>query len=189
MGNVEVVAYRPSWPLRFAELRDAYAAALRQGAVPVVAIEHVGSTAVPGLAAKPVIDVDVVVEPADVERAVAALGRIGFTPSAGVGVPGQTAFATPERFRPSNTYVVEADSTALRNHLAVRDVLRADDGLRDEYAATKTRAAATAADVTAYLAAKDAVLERILRRAGLSDADRAEIAAANRAIVARGALG
>ncbi|MGU3408477.1 GrpB family protein [Microbacterium sp. M1A1_1b] len=189
MGRVEVVEYRPAWPARFAELRDAYADALRIADVPVVAIEHVGSTAVPGLAAKPVIDVDVVVGATEVDAAAAALGRIGFRRSAATGVPGRVAFVTPERFRPSNTYVVVDGSLALRNHLAVRDVLRADPSLRDEYAAVKRHAAADAADIDAYLAMKEAVLTRVLQRAGLSAADLAGIAAANRAIAARGALG
>lgn len=189
MGNAEVVEYRSEWPQRFAELRDAFDAALRAGAVPCRAIEHVGSTAVPGLAAKPVVDVDVVVGAEDVDAAVRALERIGFHVSAGTGVPDRVAFVTPERFRPSNTYVVTAGSLALRNHLAVRDVLRADDPLRDEYAEVKRHAAATAPDLDAYLAMKDAVLDRVLVRAGLSPEDRAGIAAANRAITERGALG
>lgn len=189
MARVQVVAYRDEWADRFGELQDAYAAALRASGTPPVAIEHVGSTAVPGLAAKPVIDVDVVVAAPDVDAAVRALSRIGFERSAGVGVPGRVALVTPERFRPSNTYVVTDGSLALRIHLAVRDVLRADPALRDEYGAVKLRAAETAADIDAYLAAKDEVIDRILRRAGLSDEDRAAIASANRAIAARGALG
>ena len=189
MANVRVVAYREAWAGRFGELRDAYAAALGTSGLTPIAIEHVGSTAVPGLAAKPVIDVDVVVGASDVDLAVRALGLIGFEPSGAGGVPGRVAFVTPERFRPSNTYVVTAGSLALRNHLAVRDVLRSDRALRDEYGMVKLRAAETAADIDAYLAAKSEVLERILRRAGLSDEDRAAIAAANRAIAERGALG
>lgn len=189
VARVQVVAYRDVWARRFGELRDADAAALGAAGLTPVAIEHVGSTAVPGLAAKPVIDVDVVVSASDVDAAVGALGRIGFEPSGGVGVPGRVAFVTPERFRPSNTYVVTAGSLALRNHLAVRDVLRADPALRDEYGAVKLRAAETAVDIDAYLAAKNEVIERILRRAGLSDEDRAAIASANQAIAERGALG
>lgn len=189
MGNVEVVEYRSLWRVRFAELRDAYAAALEASGVAVRGIEHVGSTAVPGLAAKPVIDVDVVVAATDVAAAVRALALIGFRVSAGGDVPGRVAFVTPERFRPSNTYVVVAGSLALRNHLAVRDTLRADDALRDEYAAVKRDAAARASDLDDYRAMKDAVLGRILRRAGLSAEDLAGITAANRAIADRGALG
>ncbi|HLU31019.1 MAG TPA: GrpB family protein, partial [Acidimicrobiia bacterium] len=57
--RIEVVAYDPGWPERFEAIRAQLGEALN--AVEVLAIEHVGSTSVPGLAAKPVIDVDVVV--------------------------------------------------------------------------------------------------------------------------------
>jgi GrpB-like predicted nucleotidyltransferase (UPF0157 family) len=186
---IEVVEYREAWPERFTELRAAYGEALRIAGVHVQKIEHVGSTAVPGLSAKPVIDVDVVVTSAEADAAVAALAGLGFMPRGDLGIPGRLAFSAPARFAPTNTYVVEGNSLALRNHLAVRDVLRADPALRDEYGEVKRRAAASAADIDEYLLLKSDVLDRILRRAGLSDDDRAEIAATNRSITVRGAQG
>jgi GrpB-like predicted nucleotidyltransferase (UPF0157 family) len=57
---IAVVEYDPAWPGRFEQLRQEYAAAMVAAGVPVVAIEHVGSTSVPGLAAKPVIDCDII---------------------------------------------------------------------------------------------------------------------------------
>jgi GrpB-like predicted nucleotidyltransferase (UPF0157 family) len=77
---VTVVDPDPSWPERFEGLRQEYAGALGAAGVPVVAIEHVGSTAVPGLAAKPVIDVDIVVAEQDVRNACAVLATLGFAP-------------------------------------------------------------------------------------------------------------
>lgn len=185
---IEVVEYRASWPERFAELRAAYDAALDEAGVPH-RTEHVGSTSVPGLAAKPVIDVDVVVAPADVPEAVGALAAIGFVPRGELGIPGREAFRTPERFAPSNTYVVAEGSLAFRNHLGVRDALRADDALRDEYAAVKRRAAAVATDIDDYLDRKSAVLDRVLLAAGLTAEERASIVGATRGITDRGARG
>jgi GrpB-like predicted nucleotidyltransferase (UPF0157 family) len=185
---IELADYDPRWPARFTELRTAYSAALDAAGVGH-RIEHVGSTSIPGLAAKPVIDIDVVVAPSDVPAAVTALAGIGFRPLGDLGVPGREAFVTPERFAPTNTYVVAEGALALRNHLAVRDVLREDDALRDEYAAVKREAAAGSADVGDYLLRKSAVLSRILDRAGLTPAEREEIAATNRAIADRGARG
>jgi GrpB-like predicted nucleotidyltransferase (UPF0157 family) len=141
---------------------------------------------VPGLAAKPIIDVDVIVEAADAELASRALTHIGFEARGDLGVPGRIAFFTPEQFAPSNTYVITAGSLALRNHLAVRDVLRADPALRDEYAAVKRQAASTAGNPGEYLVLKSSVLDKILRLAGLSSKERAEIAKVNRSIAARG---
>ncbi|MCS6556372.1 GrpB family protein [Curtobacterium flaccumfaciens] len=189
---IEVVEYRSSWPERFRQLHDAYAAALDDADVPFRSIEHVGSTSVPGLAAKPVLDVDVVVDAADVPAAVAAMAAmatIGFEPLGELGVPDRQAFRAPERFAPTNTYVVAAGSLALRNHLAVRDVLRADPVLRDEYAAVKRRAATEAEDIDDYIERKSDVLSRVLRAGGLTDDERAAITATNRQITDRGAGG
>ncbi|MCS6562494.1 MULTISPECIES: GrpB family protein [Curtobacterium] len=186
---IEVVEYRPAWSERFRQLHDAYAAALDAAAVPFRSIEHVGSTSVPGLAAKPVLDVDVVVDAADVPAAVAAMAMIGFESRGELGVPGRQAFRTPERFAPTNTYVITVRSLALRNHLALRDVLRADPALRDEYAAVKRRAASEAEDIDDYIERKSEVLGRILHAGGLSDDERAAITATNRRITDRGAAG
>jgi GrpB-like predicted nucleotidyltransferase (UPF0157 family) len=185
---IEVVEYRAEWRDRFEVLRDAYSTALDAAGVPH-RIEHVGSTSVPGLAAKPVVDVDVVVAERDVAAAVGVLATIGFAPRGDLGIAGREAFRTPDRFAPSNTYVVAEGSLALRNHLGVRDVLRADDALRDEYAAVKRRAGQDAVDIDAYIARKSDVLDRILRAAGLTDEERVSIAASTRGITGRGAAG
>ena len=65
--------------------------------VPVVAIEHVGSTSVPGLAAKPVIDCDIVVAGQDVAAASGVLAGLGFRPLGERGIPLRWAFTEPER--------------------------------------------------------------------------------------------
>ena len=70
-----MVEYDPDWPRKFDHLRREYAAAMTAAGVPVVAIEHVGSTSVPGLAAKPVIDCDIVVAGQDVPAASTAALR------------------------------------------------------------------------------------------------------------------
>jgi GrpB-like predicted nucleotidyltransferase (UPF0157 family) len=75
---IVVVEYNPAWPQRFERLRREYTRAMAAAGVPVVAIEHVGSTSVRGLAAKPVIDCDIVVAGQDVAAASQALTRLGF---------------------------------------------------------------------------------------------------------------
>ena len=172
---IEVRDYDSAWPEKFAALRDEYARALTAAGVPVVAIEHVGSTSVPGLAAKPVIDCDIVVAAQHVASASGVLESLGFEPRGELGIPERWAFWEPERLIGTNTYVVLAGSLALRNHLAVRDALRADDVLRDEYGAAKKRVAATAADIYEYGAGKNHVVQRILDAAGLPEAERESI--------------
>ena len=172
-----VVEYDRAWPERFAALRDEYATAMAAAGVPVAAIEHVGSTSVPGLAAKPIIDCDIVVADADVAAAATVLVTLGFAPEGELGIPQRWAFKEPARLSGTNTYVVVADCLSLRNHLAVRDVLRADAALRAEYAAVKREAGARAATIDDYGQAKSAIVQKILAAAGLTAAERASIAA------------
>jgi GrpB-like predicted nucleotidyltransferase (UPF0157 family) len=170
-----VAEYDPAWPARFEQLRSEYAEAMAAGGVPVAAIEHVGSTAVPGLAAKPVIDCDIVVAAPDVAAASQVLESLGFMPLGELGIPLRWAFQEPERLAPTNTYVIVQDSLSLRNHLAVRDTLRADPKLREQYAAVKRTAGALAANIDDYGGRKNAMVQRILAAAGLTAAERAAI--------------
>jgi len=173
---ITVVEYDPAWPQRFEVLRREYAAAMAAARVPFVAIEHVGSTSVPGLAAKPVIDCDIVVREADVAAAGNVLMSLGFTPLGELGIPQRWAFREPARLAGTNTYVIVDGCLSLRNHRAVRDVLRADAALRDEYAEVKRQAGARAANIDEYGQAKSDMVQKILAAAGLTDAERASIA-------------
>lgn len=144
--------------------------------MPVAAIEHIGSTSVPGLVAKPIIDCDIVVSESDVPAAGSVLVSLGFIPEGELGMPQRWAFKEPQRLSGTNTYVIVAGCLSLRNHLAVRDVLRGDPALREEYAAVKRRAGIHAANIDEYGQAKAAVVQKILAAAGLTDAERAAIA-------------
>ena len=172
---IVVVDYDPDWPRRFEDLRLEYAGAMAAAEVPVVAIEHVGSTSVPGLAAKPVIDCDIVVAEQDVPAASRVLTDLGFMPEGDLGIPLRWAFKEPERLARTNTYVVVQGSLSLRNHVAVRDILRTDPDLREQYAAVKRQAGATAANIDEYGRAKNAMVQHILAAAGLTEAERAAI--------------
>jgi GrpB-like predicted nucleotidyltransferase (UPF0157 family) len=172
---IVVVEYDSVWPQRFEQLRQEYTEAMSSAKVPVAAIEHVGSTSVPGLAAKPVIDCDIVVARQDVAAASRALMALGFTPLGELGIPLRWAFKEPPRLTGTNTYVIVEGSLSLRNHLAVRDLLRADPHFRREYAAVKRWAGATAANIDDYGHAKNAMVQQILAAAGLTDAERASI--------------
>ncbi|GAA2758301.1 GrpB family protein [Actinopolymorpha rutila] len=171
-----VEEYDPAWPERFRALRDEYEAAMAAAGVPFVAIEHVGSTSVPGLAAKPVIDCDIVVDEAHVAAASEVLVSLGFVPLGELGIPQRWAFRTPDRLTGTHTYVIVDGCLSLRNHLALRDVLRSDAALREEYSAVKRQAGALAADIDEYGRLKTDMVQRILAAAGLTDAERASIA-------------
>jgi GrpB-like predicted nucleotidyltransferase (UPF0157 family) len=174
-GVISVVEYDPAWPERFERLRRLYARAMAAAGVPVLAIEHVGSTSVPDLAAKPIIDCDIVVSRPHVDAASEALIGLGFTPLGELGIPLRWAFSEPARLSGTNTYVVVDGSLSLRNHLAVRDTLRANSDLRDKYGTVKIRLGATVANIDEYGQGKNATVQQILAAAGLTDAERAAI--------------
>lgn len=176
--HVDVREYDPAWADAFLEVREELERLLE--GVPVEAIEHVGSTSVPGLAAKPVLDIDIVVTADALVPAIEALGRGGYEHRGDLGISDRHAFREPDSGPKRNVYVVLEGSLSLRNHLAVRDVLRRNDALRDEYGALKLQLASEDLDsMFEYIARKSPVVQRILEAAGLSDAERAEIAAAN----------
>jgi GrpB-like predicted nucleotidyltransferase (UPF0157 family) len=160
---VVVVDYDPSWPTTFRRLRDRLAATLGPLAV---AIEHVGSTAVPGLAAKPIIDLDVVIaDRTDLSAVIRRLRPLGYHHEGDLGVPGREAFTTPAGAPPHHLYVCAVGTPALDRHLAFRDALRADAAAADAYGDLKrTLAARLRQDRGAYTEAKSAFIEQVLAR-------------------------
>jgi GrpB-like predicted nucleotidyltransferase (UPF0157 family) len=175
--SIEVVAWSAAWQRDFELVAADLWHAL--GRIPGARVEHVGSTSVPGLAAKPILDIDVIVERADVPAAVAALVGIGYVHRGDLGVVGREAFFAPDESPRRHVYVCEDGTLNVRNHLAVRDVLRAHDELRDAYAAVKLALASQdALDMDAYIARKSAVVQRVLETSGEFSAD--ELAAIRR---------
>src|SRR5262245_51865013 len=90
-----------------------------------VTIEHVGSTAVPGLAAKPIIDMDVVIRSrSDLPAVITRLATLGYQHQGDLGIPDREAFRPPPGLPPHHLYVCLAGCAALRNHITLRDHLR-----------------------------------------------------------------
>jgi GrpB-like predicted nucleotidyltransferase (UPF0157 family) len=165
-----VVPYDTEWPARFGRER----ALLEEALAPWLAggVEHVGSTAVPGLAAKPILDLLAGVRDLDASRA-------AWAPLAGLGYvwtphrPDEAHhFSKPSPRLAEATHglhLTEPGSAVWRERLAFRDALRADPALAREYATLKTRLARDhGGDLAAYTAGKRAIVERVLAGAGLS---------------------
>lgn len=161
---VTVVAYDPAWPEAFEALREELMTVLGDLAVTV---EHVGSTAVPGLAAKPIIDIDVVVQsPVDLTMAIERLSHMGYGHQGDLGIPGRAAFTTPWNKPPHHLYVVTANNLAYRHHILFRDYLRRHPDEARAYSELKQVAAERFRDDrTAYTHAKDAMIAEQVRRA------------------------
>ena len=169
---VEVVDYDHDWPRRYASERDRIQAAIGDVAL---AIEHVGGTAVPGLPAKPVIDLMVGVE--DIERAgpaVAGLINLGYEyiPEFESQLPARRYFrrGSPETH---HVHMVPVDSDYFEEHLLVRDWLRSHPQAAEEYGKLKRGLASRfPPDRDAYRAGKVPFIDTVVaaaRREAVSD--------------------
>jgi GrpB-like predicted nucleotidyltransferase (UPF0157 family) len=165
---IVVIGYDPRWPALFEQLAGPVRAAV---AGLEADVEHVGSTSVPGLPAKPVLDIDVVLRAdADVGPAIERLRSVGYVHQGDKGIPGREAFLWPDRAPRHHLYTVVAGNQAHRDHIDFRDYLRSHGDSAREYGELKARLAVEhRLDRIGYTAAKAAFISRVLadaRRAG-----------------------
>lgn len=165
VGGVEqrelvLAEYDPAWTARFAAHRERLAAAVGEVAL---SIDHIGSTSVPELAAKPIIDVLLVVPDLTEEEAyLPALEAAGY--ELRVREPEHRMVRTPER--DVHVHVLEADDPGIDEYLALRDRLRSVVSDRKLYEATKRELVARGfTDMNAYAEAKGEVIAAIKARA------------------------
>jgi len=164
--GIEVIDPDPDWPRQY----DALAGRIREAlGWRVLQLEHVGSTAVPGLPAKPIIDIDLTVaDPGREQDYVPALEAAGFRLR--VREPWWHGHRVLRADEPTcNLHVFGFDSPELIKHRIFRDWLRGNPGDRDRYAAIKRQAAAdanaAAEHVMQYNARKQQVIREIYYRA------------------------
>jgi GrpB-like predicted nucleotidyltransferase (UPF0157 family) len=163
--TIEVLDYDPQWVNWFETIRDRVLPAIAGVAT---RIDHVGSTAVPGLCAKPIIDMDIVVDaPEKVPLVIKGLRSIGYSWRGDYGVAGREVFTPPNDDRPRHhLYLVVENNKAHVDHWLLRDLLKEDPGARDEYARLKRRNAELAdGDIDVYVAAKAGFVAGLLARA------------------------
>jgi GrpB-like predicted nucleotidyltransferase (UPF0157 family) len=170
--RTSLAEHDPLWANRFEEL----AAPLRACLIGLpVTVDHVGSTSVSGLAAKPIIDIDVVVESAAiVPSAVLRLEAIGYRREGTLGIPGREAFQSPPSTSAHHLYVVVRGSRPHLDHVLFRDLLRRRRDLADRYEAVKrANAHRLPGDRAGYTDAKLEVVAELLaiarREAGLPE--------------------
>lgn len=176
MNNAAIVIapYDPRWVEQFRQERDLLLRALGEWAV---AIEHVGSTAVPGLAAKPIIDIGVALRrTVDALRCITPLCDIGYECRGEFGIPGRIFFrkltdapapgqAPGGTGRTHQVHMYEQTHEQFINHLALRDFLRAHPETAAEYERLKRRLAREHTDVESYAAAKTDFIRGVLAQA------------------------
>ncbi len=176
---IEVVDYNPAWPQVFGRLKDRIWPVIQDLAL---SLEHVGSTSVEGLAAKPVIDMDIVIPSMEqLPLAVERLASLGYVHLGNLGIEGRDAFKAPADLPKHNLYVCPQDSLGLRNHLALRDYLRKNPEAVQAYGTLKKQLAkAHPQDIGAYVEGKTDLIVGILREIGLASRELNAIEVGNR---------
>ena len=165
MANPVIIEdYDPRWPQVFEMLRSRVSAVLNELAI---SIEHVGSTAVPGLAAKPIIDIDVLLRSStDLRAVISKLAELGYQHKGDLGVSGREAFRANGSAVQHHLYVCLPGSREYSRHIAFRNYLRAHAADANAYALLKRELASKfGSDREGYNQAKSEFVQRILERA------------------------
>ena len=166
--HVVVLPYDEQWKQDFLMIKDELITALGQLAM---RIDHVGSTSVKGLSAKPIIDIDVVIKDYTVlEEVVSALGAIGYRHEGNLGITGREAFKYDgkEHLRKHHLYVCPEDSPELKRHIAFRDYLRTHPDAVREYSRIKEEGAKRYPyDIERYIEHKSPFIEKIYAKIGI----------------------
>lgn len=161
-----IIDYDPDWPLRYAALHGRIAPVVGDLAAEIV---HVGSTSVPGLAAKPVIDLNILLRRAsDLPAVIERLTGLGYRHEGDLGVAGREAFATPPGYgvHDHHLYVCAPDWLGHADQIVFRDYLRAQPRTANAYARLKRSLAVKYRDNRgAYANAKAGFVAAVLKRA------------------------
>ena len=168
-ARVVVLSYDEGWKKAFEEIKAELLAALGDC---IEGIEHVGSTAVEGMSAKPCIDVDVIMTDYTVfDTVVRRLGAIGYVHEGDLGIKGREAFCYTDKSHllKHHLYVCPRNSEELYRHITFRNFLRANPDAVRVYSAVKEEAARLYPnDMDGYIAHKSPCIAELYARCGLA---------------------
>jgi GrpB-like predicted nucleotidyltransferase (UPF0157 family) len=165
MRTITIAQADPRWSEEFSKIK-----AMISGYIGdlIIKIEHVGSTSVPGLGAKPIIDIDVVIEDMTLLSAIIErLDHAGFDHEGNLGVEGREAFKRrfDDGLMDYHLYVCPKDGKGYREQIAFRDYLRSHPDASREYERIKQELARLYPhDINRYLNGKNNFIEEILRK-------------------------
>jgi GrpB-like predicted nucleotidyltransferase (UPF0157 family) len=166
MRKVKVVPHNPQWRDAFEAEAKQVAAALGEN---VVAIHHIGSTAIPDIYAKPVVDLLVEVRDiTEVDGRSSAMESLGYEVMGEYGIPGRRYFRKDSRegVRTHNIHAFEAGSAEVERHLAFRDYMIAHPGDAQRYSELKRKLAEEhPRSMDGYMDGKDGFIKEMDRRA------------------------
>ena len=165
--NIVVVPYNPNWVEEFKKIEKELLVVISDV---VLSIEHVGSTSVVGLHAKPIIDIDIVVDNDMFIIVKEKLKEIGYQHVGDLGIESREAFSykNKEYLMEHHLYVCNKDASELKRHTTFRDYLRKHDNERDRYNQIKIEMAKKFPhDIDNYLLGKESVILDIYKKCGL----------------------
>ena len=190
--KIIVAEYNPKWAKQFRTLKNLLLKYIKHD--DLISIEHVGSTSVVGLKAKPIIDLDIIVADEEcMKKVIAQLAKLGYEHIGDLGITGREAFKRPpeniltdgtgRKWFAHHLYLCQEGSVGLHNHLALRDYLRKHPEKVAEYGALKQDLAEKHPyDIDAYIEGKTNFITEILADLGLSEADISTIRKDNEAV-------
>ena len=165
--NVVVEKWNPKWKDEFERIVVSLGKDIIYNSIK---IEHVGSTSVEGLSAKPIIDLDIVIENDKFEIIKRLLKDKGYEHEGDLGIEGREAFSYSgkEELMTHHLYVCPKDSKELFKHITFRDFLKNNPALASEYSKVKEQAAVLYPDdIDKYMEFKSEIIEKIYKRCGL----------------------
>ena len=166
--RVVVVPYEQSWISAFEEIKNEIEAEIGDL---ILGIEHIGSTSVKGMSAKPCIDMDVIIKDYSVfDEVVSKLGAIGYIHEGDLGIKDREAFKYVDKphLMMHHLYVCPQYSEELRRHITFRDFLRHNPEAVKEYSSVKEKAAELYPnDIDQYVEYKSPCIEELYKKCGL----------------------
>ena len=162
--EVIIVAYDPAWAARFREEASRIASVFGGG---LLSIHHIGSTSVPGMSAKPIIDImPVVRDISKVETFNEGMIQLGYTPMGEYGITGRRHFVKGADPRTHHVHSYQPDNPEVKRHLDFRDYLIAHEDEARQYAELKARLAEQHRyDLEAYTQGKATFIKDVLAKA------------------------
>jgi GrpB-like predicted nucleotidyltransferase (UPF0157 family) len=164
-GQLRLSPYETDWPLLFLAERERLCAALGES-VQDIQIQHIGSTSIPGMPAKPILDIGVSVT--NFEEAVCCiplLEQLGYSYKGENGIPRRHYFVKGDP-RTHHLHMLELASEEWKSHLLFRDYLRGNQEIAQAYAELKRQLAMRfAADREAYQTGKESFIKAVLQQA------------------------
>ena len=166
--KVIVEKYNHTWKTAFDTIRKELEDALGDR---IIAVEHVGSTSVEGMSAKPCIDIDIVItDYTGFDAVVEKLAAIGYHHEGNLGIRDREAFKYTDKphLQKHHLYVCPKDSAELHRHITFREFLKHNPDAAKQYSTVKEEAARLYPDdIDGYIAYKSPCIEALYRQCGL----------------------